>query len=106
MRRDSSARRDSAWTTVRTELHFCAQSLLRSRIPKHHPDLKIALTDFKVTIPGKARSVKVKGKTQKMSYLQLTSCKGSLPAKALANFSDADTGASKAIGSPQANAKC
>jgi hypothetical protein len=83
--------------------------LTRFAVPKDLQEqlgLTIALTDFKVSIPGKAHSVKVKGKTKKLSYLQVTSCKGSLPAKALANFTDADTGTSKAVGSPQANAKC
>jgi hypothetical protein len=68
--------------------------------------LSIALVDFKVNIPGTAHSVKVSGKTKKISYLQVTSCKGSLPAKALATFTDADTGGPKPVGSAQSNAKC
>ena len=67
--------------------------------------LKIALTDFNVKISGKPRSVKVKGKTQKISYLQLTSCPGSLPVKAIATFNDSDTGNQKNITSTS-SAKC
>jgi hypothetical protein len=69
------------------------------------PGVKVALTDFNVKISGTPRKVKIKGKTQKVSYLQLTSCSGSLPAKAIANFKDADTGASKPVTSTS-NAKC
>jgi hypothetical protein len=67
--------------------------------------LSIALTDFNVKISGTPRKVKIKGKTQKVSYLQLTSCPGTLPAKAIANFKDADTGAPKPVTSTS-NAKC
>ena len=50
--------------------------------------LSIALTDFNVKISGKPRTLKV-GKVKKsISYLQLTSCKGSLPVKAIAQFKD------------------
>jgi len=85
-------------------------SLTRFTVPKNLqepvPGIKVALTDFNVSIPGKSFSVKVKGKTKKMSYLQVTSCKSSLPAKAVAQFVDASTGQTKATTSPQANAKC
>jgi hypothetical protein len=58
--------------------------------------LSISLTDFKVKISSKARTVKVKvkGKTQKrkLSYLQLTSCKGQLPTKAITEFKDSSGG--------------
>ena len=67
--------------------------------------LSIALTDFNVKISGTPRKVKIKGKTQKASYLQLTSCPGSLPAKAIANFKDANTGAQKPVTSTS-SAKC
>jgi hypothetical protein len=55
--------------------------------------LSISLTDFNVTIVGTPRKVKIKGKSTKVSYLQLTACKGSLPVKAIAQFKDASTGA-------------
>jgi hypothetical protein len=69
------------------------------------PGVKVALTDFNVKISGAPRKVKIKGKTQKISYLQLTSCPGTLPAKAIATFKDADTGAPKSVTSTS-NAKC
>lgn len=51
--------------------------------------LSISLTDFAVTIPGKPTSVKVKGKTQKLSYLALNACPGGhLPVKAITDFRD------------------
>jgi hypothetical protein len=54
--------------------------------------LQISLTDFVVKISGTPKKVKV-GKTfQKISYLQLTGCKGSLPVKAISQFKDPDTG--------------
>lgn len=85
-------------------------SLTRFKVPKDLqepvPGIKVALTDFNVKIPGTSHTVKVKGKTKKMSYLQVTSCKSALPSKAVANFVDADTGRSKAVSSPQTSAKC
>lgn len=67
--------------------------------------LQISLTDFNVKIPGTAKKVKV-GKTfQKISYLQLTGCKGTLPVKAIAQFKDPDTGHLTPVTSTSA-AKC
>lgn len=67
--------------------------------------LKIALTDFNVKISGTPKTFKVKGKTVKASYLQLTSCKGSLPVKAIAQFRDSDTGQMKSVSSTSSS-KC
>ena len=50
--------------------------------------LSISLTDFDVKISGTPKKVKVGKVFQKISYLQLTSCKGSLPVKAIAQFKD------------------
>jgi hypothetical protein len=36
--------------------------------------------------------VTIKNKKVKVAYLQLTSCKGSLPVKAIAKFKDSSTG--------------
>jgi hypothetical protein len=54
--------------------------------------LRIALTDFNVKISGTPRKVKVGTVYKKISYLQLTSCKGSLPVKAIAQFKDSANG--------------
>jgi hypothetical protein len=54
--------------------------------------LSIALTDFNVKITGKAFKVKVKGKTKKVGYLELTGC-GTLPIRAIGHFKDSSTGA-------------
>jgi hypothetical protein len=54
--------------------------------------LSISLTDFVVKVSGTPRTVKVKSKSTKLAYLQLTSCKGSLPVKAVAQFRDSSTG--------------
>lgn len=67
--------------------------------------LSVALTDFNVKISGKARTVKVGRKKKKIGYLQLTSCKGHLPVKAIAQFKDVDTGATKEVTSTSAS-KC
>jgi len=67
--------------------------------------LKIALTDFNVKISGTPRTFTVKGKKVKVAYLQLTSCPGTLPVKAIATFRDNDTGASKPVTSTS-SAKC
>jgi hypothetical protein len=67
--------------------------------------LTVSLTDFNVKISGTPRSVKVGKKTQKLGYLQLTSCKGSLPVKAIAQFKDKDTGQIKPVTS-ESTAKC
>ena len=69
--------------------------LLRFTIP---PDLQsqlglsISLVDFNVKVPGTIKTVLVKKKKTKLSYLQLTSCKGSLPVKAIAQFRHEDNG--------------
>jgi hypothetical protein len=85
-------------------------SLTRFEVPKDLqepvPGIKVALTDFNVKIPGTSHTVKVKGKTKKLSYLQVTSCKSALPSKAVANFVDAGTGQKKTVTSPQTSAKC
>lgn len=53
--------------------------------------LSIALTDFKVQITNKNFTVRIKGKTKKIGYLQLTSrCPGGkVPVRATAQFRDA-----------------
>ena len=54
--------------------------------------LQISLTDFTVKISGTPKKVKV-GKTfQKIGYMQLSGCKGSLPVQAISQFKDPDTG--------------
>jgi hypothetical protein len=52
--------------------------------------LSISLTDFKVAITSKSFTVKVKGVTKKMGYLQLVAkCPGGkVPIKAIAHFKD------------------
>ena len=67
--------------------------------------LQISLTDFLVKIPATAKSVKVSGQTKKLSYLQLTGCKGSLPVKAISQFKDPATGHVTPVTSTSA-AKC
>jgi hypothetical protein len=52
------------------------------------PGVKVALTDFKVTINSTAHSWKAKGKKVKGSYLQLTSCSGTIPVQATTQFLD------------------
>jgi hypothetical protein len=52
------------------------------------PGVKVALTDFNVTISSSARTWKSKGKKIKGSYLQLTSCSGTMPAQAITQFKD------------------
>jgi hypothetical protein len=54
--------------------------------------LSIALTDFNVKISGTPKKVKVGRVFKKISYLQLTSCKKSLPVKAIAQFKDSANG--------------
>jgi hypothetical protein len=74
--------------------------------------LSISLTDFDVKISSKARTVKVKVKVKgkkktqkrKLSYLQLTSCKGQLPSKAITEF--ADTSGGKRSVTSESRAKC
>jgi hypothetical protein len=67
--------------------------------------LAISLTDFSVAIPGKAFTVKVKGKTVKESLLQETVCKGTYPVKAITTFKDFTTGALTKVTS-ESSAKC
>jgi hypothetical protein len=68
--------------------------LTRFEVPKDLqepvPGVKVALTDFDVKISGAPRKLKVGKVFKKISYLQLTSCKGSLPTKAIANFNHVD----------------
>jgi len=52
--------------------------------------VKVALVDFNVKISGAAKKVKVGKVYKKLSYLQLTSCKGSLPVKAVVDFNHTD----------------
>ena len=66
--------------------------------------LSISLTDFLVKVSGTPKTVKVSGKSTKLAYLQLTSCKGHLPVKAIANFKDA-TGKTTPVTS-ESQAKC
>jgi hypothetical protein len=67
--------------------------------------LSISLTDFLVKISGSPKKVKIKGKSVKVSYLQLRACKGSLPVKATSQFKDASTGAVTPVTSTS-TAKC
>src|SRR5260370_34312091 len=67
--------------------------------------LSISLTDFVVKVGSTPRTVKVKGVSTKLAFLQLTSCKGSLPVKATAQFKDSATGAVTPVTSTS-TAKC
>jgi hypothetical protein len=67
--------------------------------------LSIALTDFNVKISGTPRKLKVGKVFKKISYLQVTSCKGTLPVKAIAQFKDKDSGTLKPVTSTS-SAKC
>jgi hypothetical protein len=67
--------------------------------------LSISLTDFNVKISGTPKTVTIKKKKVKVAYLQLTSCKGSLPVKAVANFKDSSTGQTVPVTS-SSTAKC
>ena len=67
--------------------------LLRFSIPadlQEQLGLSISLVDFNVKVSNALKTVKVKTKKVKLSYLQLTSCKGSLPNKAIAQFKHTD----------------
>ncbi len=82
--------------------------LVRFEVPgdlQNQLGLSISLTDFNVKINGTARKLKVGRKFQTMSYLQLTSCKGSLPTKAVGQFTDANGGPSKTVTS-ESTSKC
>jgi hypothetical protein len=67
--------------------------------------LSISLTDFVVKISGTPRTVTIKGVKKKVAYLQLTSCKGHLPVKAISGFKDASTGTVTPVTS-ESQAKC
>lgn len=55
--------------------------------------LAISLTDFKVTIRGTPRKLKVGRVYKKISYLGVSKCpKGRLPVKAITQFKDVDNG--------------
>ena len=74
--------------------------LVRFDVPKELQNvagLDIALTDFDVKIKNTLRTVTISGHKVKLSYLQLTSCKGTLPQKAIVNFKDKDTGQTKPV---------
>jgi hypothetical protein len=68
--------------------------LVRFEVPQNLqepvPGVKVALTDFNVKISGSPKRVKVGRVFKKVSYLQLTSCKRSLPVKAIVNFNHTD----------------
>ena len=68
--------------------------------------LSIALTDFNVKISGTPRKVKVGRVFKKIAYLQLTSCKGSLPVKAIAQFKDSANGNNIKPVTATSSAKC
>jgi hypothetical protein len=67
--------------------------------------LDIALTDFDVKLPATPRKVKVGKVFKKIGYLQLTTCKGNLPAKAIVDFKDKDTGQTKPV-TATSSSKC
>jgi hypothetical protein len=82
--------------------------LVRFQIPadlQEQLGLTISLTDFIVKISGTPRKVKVGRVFKKIAYLQLTSCKGSLPVKAIAQFKDSSSGQVKPVTSTT-SAKC
>jgi hypothetical protein len=56
------------------------------------PGVKVALTNFSVTIPKTLHKVRVKGQTVRRSYLALTACRGHMAVKAITQFKD-DAGA-------------
>jgi hypothetical protein len=68
--------------------------------------LRIALTDFNVKISGTPKKVKVGRVFQKVSYLQLTACKGSLPVKAITQFKDSANGDSIKPVTSTSSSKC
>ena len=59
--------------------------------------LAISLTDFNVIISGTPRTVTIRGVKKRVSYLQLTSCRGSKPVKAVTYFKDKDSGQLKTV---------
>jgi hypothetical protein len=68
--------------------------------------LRIALTDFNVKISGTPKKVKVGKVFKTISYLQLTSCKGSLPVKAITQFKDSANGDNIKPVTATSTAKC
>jgi hypothetical protein len=82
--------------------------LVRFEVPENlqnQQGLDISLTDFKVTIPSKARTIKIKRKKVKASYLQLTACRGKMHNKAVVKFRDKDTGQINSV-TDSRNGKC
>jgi hypothetical protein len=82
--------------------------LVRFNIPQDlqtQLGLSISLTDFLVKISSTPKKVKVGRVFKKIAYLQLSSCKGSLPVKAISAFKDKDTGTAKPVTSTS-SAKC
>jgi hypothetical protein len=68
--------------------------------------IKVALTDFNVSLPPKSFPVKVKGKKKNVGYLELTGCPGgSLPVRAVAHFID-ENGNPAADVTNDSTAKC
>jgi hypothetical protein len=67
--------------------------------------LSISLTDFNVKISSTPKKVKVGRVFKKIAYLQINSCKGSLPVKAIAAFKDKDTGTPKSV-TATSSSKC
>src|SRR3954447_10903431 len=68
--------------------------------------LRIALTDFNVKISGTPRKVKIGKVFKSVSYLQLSSCKKSLPVKAIAQFKDSANGDNLKPVTSTSSAKC
>jgi hypothetical protein len=82
--------------------------LVRFEVPANLQNvagLDISLTDFDVKLSGTPRKVKVGKVFKKISFFQLTSCKGSLPTKAIVDFKDKDTGQTKPVTSTSSS-KC
>ena len=78
------------------------------RVPKElqeNSGLKVSLVKFDVKIPGTVKKVKVGKVYKKISYLQTVNCKA-MPAKAVAHFTDKDTGQDKPVESPLSTSKC
>jgi hypothetical protein len=83
--------------------------LVRFTIPadlQEQLGLTVSLTDFNVKISGTARKVKVGRVFKKISYLQLTSCKGSLPVKAISQFKDVDNNGQLKSVTSESKGKC
>jgi hypothetical protein len=83
--------------------------LVRFEIPadlQEQLGLTVSLTDFNVKISGTPRKVKVGRVFKKISYLQLTSCKGSLPVKTIAQFKDVDNNGQLKSVTSESKGKC